>query len=101
MTRVTYRQKQVPSIGLFSRSGDIVLVWQMREQRYAHINDIKIKNQWRKIRRMTKVEDLKRSVEILAQNHERDVDRKDAIVQVTRSYARASRVERVRSSTET
>ena len=53
----------------------------MREQRYAHINDIKIKNQWRKIRRMTKVEDLKRSVEILAQNHERDVDRKDAIVQ--------------------
>lgn len=55
----------------------------MREQSYAHINNIKINNQWRKIKRMTKVEDLKRNVEILAQNHEREVDRKDAIVQVT------------------
>lgn len=55
----------------------------MREQRYAHINNIKINNQWRKIKRMTKVEDLRRHVEILAQNHEREVDRKDAIVQVS------------------
>lgn len=54
----------------------------MREQRYGHINSIKINSQWRKIKRMTKVEDLKRNIEILAQNHERDVDREDAIIQV-------------------
>ena len=28
---------------------------QLREQRYAHLNSIKIHNQWRKIMRMAKV----------------------------------------------
>ncbi|GMH33964.1 hypothetical protein BSKO_01798 [Bryopsis sp. KO-2023] len=55
---------------------------QIREQRYAHINNIKIHNQWRKIKRMSKVEELKRDIEIIAQNHEREVDRKDAILQM-------------------
>eukprot|EP00210_Caulerpa_lentillifera_P000985 g949.t1 len=64
INRISYKQKQ------------------MREQRYAHINSIKINSQWRKIKRMTKVEDLKRNIEILAQNHERDVDREDAVIQM-------------------
>mmetsp|Transcript_30030 Transcript_30030/g.66514 ORF Transcript_30030/g.66514 Transcript_30030/m.66514 type:complete len:550 (-) Transcript_30030:342-1991(-) len=55
---------------------------QLREQRYAHLNAIKIHNQWRKIMRMAKVEELRREIEILSQNHEREVDRKDAIVQM-------------------
>ncbi|KAJ9524885.1 hypothetical protein QJQ45_002987 [Haematococcus lacustris] len=55
---------------------------QLREQRYAHLNGIKIHNQWRKIMRMAKVEELRREIEVLSQNHEREVDRKDAIVQM-------------------
>lgn len=110
----------------------------VREHRYAHLNGIKIHNQWRKIMRMAKVggwggpcwgcspslarharvrgvqsphvcvhkratrtqaararppalahpraalqvEELRRDIEILSQNHEREVDRKDAIIQV-------------------
>eukprot|EP00798_Chlamydomonas_sp_ICE-L_P003323 gene3323-13354_t len=55
---------------------------QISEQRYTHLNGIKIHNQWRKIMRMAKVEELRREIEILSQNHEREVDRKDAIVQM-------------------
>lgn len=55
---------------------------QLREQAYAHLNGIKIHNQWRKIMRMAKVEELRREIEVLSQNHEREVDRKDAIVQM-------------------
>eukprot|EP00878_Enallax_costatus_P043965 GHUV01052090.1.p2 GENE.GHUV01052090.1~~GHUV01052090.1.p2 ORF type:complete len:105 (+),score=32.73 GHUV01052090.1:268-582(+) len=59
---------------------------QQREQHYAHINGIKIHNQWCKIMRMAKVEELRKQVEILSQNHEREVDRKDALVQVKPAY---------------
>lgn len=55
---------------------------QLREQQCAHINSMKIHNQWRKIMRVAKVEELRGEVEILSQNHERRVDRKDALVQV-------------------
>mmetsp|Transcript_8140 Transcript_8140/g.20845 ORF Transcript_8140/g.20845 Transcript_8140/m.20845 type:complete len:521 (+) Transcript_8140:159-1721(+) len=55
---------------------------QLREERYAKINAIKIHNQWRKIMRMAKVEELRKEIEILSQNHEREVDRKDAIIQM-------------------
>jgi len=55
---------------------------QQREQQSAHINSMKIHNQWRKIMRVAKVEELRGEVEILSQNHEREVDRKDALVQV-------------------
>ena len=97
---------------------------QEREARYAHINGIKIHNQWRKIMRMAKacgagrgcggggatrpvatrplagwqplctsptpharthapqVEELRRHIEVLSQSHEREVDRKDATLQV-------------------
>lgn len=43
---------------------------------------MRIQNQWRKIMRLAKVESLRKDIEVLSQNHERDVDRKDAIIQV-------------------
>lgn len=36
-------------------------------RRYAKINSIKIHNQWRKIMRLAKVEDLRKEIEILSQ----------------------------------
>ena len=39
-------------------------------------------SQWRKIMRIAKTESLKKDIEIISQNHERDVDRKDAILQM-------------------
>jgi hypothetical protein len=32
--------------------------------------------------RLAKVEDLRKEIEVLSQNHEREVDRKDAIIQM-------------------
>ena len=55
---------------------------QLREQQYSQFNGVKIHNQWRKIMRMAKVDHLRRQIEILSQNHEREVDRKDAIIQM-------------------
>ncbi|KAG5192465.1 flagellar associated protein [Tribonema minus] len=52
------------------------------EERNSRTNRLKIQNQWRKIMRLAKVESLRRDIEILSQNHERDVDRKDAIIQM-------------------
>jgi hypothetical protein len=56
------------------------------EVKNSKINKLKIQNQWRKIMRLTKAESLKKDVEILSQNHERDVDRKDAILQMLDRY---------------
>ena len=53
-----------------------------QERANAQINQLKIQNQWRKIMRLAKVESLRKGIEILSQNHERDVDRKDAIIQM-------------------
>lgn len=52
------------------------------EAKISKINSLKITNQWRKIMRLAKTEALKKDIEILSQNHERDVDRKDAILQM-------------------
>lgn len=52
------------------------------ERSNSHMNRLKIQNQWRKIMRIAKVETLQKDIEILSQNHERDVDRKDAIIQM-------------------
>ncbi|CAN0492694.1 unnamed protein product, partial [Phaeothamnion confervicola] len=52
------------------------------EARNSKVNRLKIQNQWRKIMRLAKVESLRKDIEILSQNHERDVDRKDAIIQM-------------------
>merc|ERR1712139_247920 len=53
-----------------------------QEEKYARVNRLKIMNQWRKLMRLVKVEDLRKEIEIISQNHEREVDRKDAIIQV-------------------
>ena len=55
---------------------------QDREERYARLNRNKLTNQWRKLMRLVKVEDLRQEIEVLSQGHERQVDRKDAIIQV-------------------
>lgn len=52
------------------------------ESKNSKMNKLKIVNQWRKIMRLAKAESLKKDIEILSQNHERDVDRKDAILQM-------------------
>merc|ERR1711965_655060 len=52
------------------------------EKKNTRINQLKIPNQWRKIMRLAKLEQLRKDIEILSQNHERDVDRKDAILQM-------------------
>ena len=52
------------------------------EKKNTRINQLKIQNQWRKIMRLAKLEQLRKDIEILSQSHERDVDRKDAILQM-------------------
>ena len=55
---------------------------QEQEEKYSRVNRLKILNQWRKLMRLVKVEDLRKEIEIISQNHEREVDRKDAIIQM-------------------
>ena len=55
---------------------------QETEEKYARINSLKIHTQWRKFMRQAKVDELRRDIEILSQQHEREVDRKDAIIQM-------------------
>lgn len=55
---------------------------QQKEQAYGHMNGVKIHNQWRRIMRMAKTEELKQDIEILSQSYDRTVDRKDALIQV-------------------
>lgn len=52
------------------------------EHKYTAWNRLKIQNTWRKIMRLAKVESLRKDIEIISQTHERDVDRKDAIIQM-------------------
>ena len=55
---------------------------QLVEERYAVLNKRKINEKWRQIMRKAKVEGLKKEIEVLSQNHERSVDRKDAMIQM-------------------
>merc|ERR1719160_1891677 len=55
---------------------------QAQEEKCSKLNRLKILNQWRKLMRLVKVEDLRKEIEIISQSHEREVDRKDAIIQV-------------------
>ena len=56
---------------------------QQHEQDHGRMNAIKIHNQWRRIMRMAKTEELKQDIEILSQSFDRNVDRKDALIQVS------------------
>ena len=53
-----------------------------REREYSATNKLKIQNNWRKIMRLAKVVSRSARNRGDLQNHERDVDRKDAIVQM-------------------
>ena len=55
---------------------------QLLEERHAVLNKRKINEKWRQIMRKAKVEGLKKEIEVLSQNHERSVDRKDAMIQM-------------------
>lgn len=50
------------------------------DSKITKMNQLKVTNQWRKIMRLAKTEALKADIEILSQNHERNLDRKDAIL---------------------
>jgi len=52
------------------------------EIKNSKYNMSKIQESWLKIMRSAKTKQLKKQVEIISQNHERDVDRKDAILQM-------------------
>merc|ERR1711972_1209214 len=54
----------------------------MGEMRNTKYNMSKIQESWLKIMRSAKTKQLKKQVEIISQNHECDVDRKDAILQM-------------------
>ncbi len=50
------------------------------EQKIAHFNRLKILTHWRKVMRLAKTEALKKEIKFYQQNHDREVDAKDAII---------------------
>ena len=54
----------------------------IEEQKMAHFNRMKILTHWRKLLRLAKTEQLKKEIQIYQQNHDREVDAKDAILQM-------------------
>jgi hypothetical protein len=66
---------------LIHRRQELQTVAQL-ETRNTKYNMTKIQESWLKIMRSAKTKQLKKQVEIVSQNHERDVDRKDAILQM-------------------
>eukprot|EP00811_Abedinium_folium_P029991 NODE_4767_length_1850_cov_8.384214.p1 GENE.NODE_4767_length_1850_cov_8.384214~~NODE_4767_length_1850_cov_8.384214.p1 ORF type:complete len:513 (-),score=180.85 NODE_4767_length_1850_cov_8.384214:312-1775(-) len=52
------------------------------EQRNSKYNTAKVQETWLKVMRSAKTKQLKKQVEVIAQSHERDVDRKDAMLQM-------------------
>mmetsp|Transcript_15668 Transcript_15668/g.37756 ORF Transcript_15668/g.37756 Transcript_15668/m.37756 type:complete len:498 (+) Transcript_15668:63-1556(+) len=73
--RLKQEQQQQQLKKLLKKSADI-------EERNSKHNLNKIQESWLKIMRSAKTKQLKKEVEIVSQNHERDVDRKDAILQM-------------------
>ena len=67
---------------LAAASKEQLKTYMEKENKNSKTNKLKIQNQWRKIMRLAKVESLRKDIEIFSQNHERDVDRKDAIIQM-------------------
>lgn len=53
-----------------------------KEMTMSKVNAKKVKNGWLKIMRLAAVDSLRRDVEVISQNHERDVDRRDALLQM-------------------
>lgn len=55
---------------------------QLNEERYPLTNIMKIHSQWRKTMRQAKVDELRADIEVLSENHEREVDRKDSVARM-------------------
>jgi hypothetical protein len=55
---------------------------QIEEEKMAHFNRMKILTHWRRIMRVAKTESLKKDIQVYQQNHDREVDAKDAILQM-------------------
>lgn len=53
-----------------------------KEWEMTKVNAKKVRNGWLKIMRLSKLDALRREVEVISQNHERDVDRRDALLQM-------------------
>lgn len=53
-----------------------------KEQAYIAFNQLKIMNKWRQFMRDAKTNKLRTQIEIIAQNHDREVDRKDNQIKV-------------------
>lgn len=51
-----------------------------QEEKYTTYNKAKLQIKWRSILRRTKTSELEREIEVLSQTHEREVDRKDALI---------------------
>ena len=54
----------------------------IEESKMAHFNRMKAMTHWRKVLRLAKTEQLKKEIQIFQQNHDREVDAKDAILQM-------------------
>lgn len=54
----------------------------IEEQKLSQFNRMKILTHWRKLLRLAKTEQLKKEIQIYQQNHDREVDAKDAILQM-------------------
>lgn len=55
---------------------------QVEEEKMAHFNRMKILTHWRRIMRVARTEQLKKDIQVYQQNHDREVDAKDAILQM-------------------
>ena len=52
----------------------------IEEEKMAHLNRMRQLATWRKMLRLAKTEQLKKEIQIYQQNHDREVDAKDAIL---------------------
>lgn len=55
---------------------------QVMEEEYTRVNQAKIMTHWLKIMRAAKVDEMRKEIEVLSQQHEREIDRKDALLQL-------------------
>lgn len=67
---------------LFKIQRDDIKAKQVEEEKMAHFNRMKILTHWRRIMRVAKTEQLKKDIQVYQQNHDREVDAKDAILQM-------------------
>jgi hypothetical protein len=61
---------------------DVLKKQQVEEEKMAYFNKMKILTHWRRIMRVARTEQLKKEIQVYQQNHDREVDAKDAILQM-------------------